>query len=51
MKIGVDARLLERKMTGVGRYLLNILKYIPKSQKKWEKGDTKESKKTLLKKN
>jgi len=29
MKIGIDARLLERKMTGVGRYLLNILKYIP----------------------
>jgi glycosyltransferase involved in cell wall biosynthesis len=29
MKIGVDARLLERKMTGVGRYLLNILKNLP----------------------
>lgn len=29
MKIGIDARLLERKMTGVGRYLSNILKYIP----------------------
>ena len=29
MRIGVDARLLERKMTGVGRYLLNILRHIP----------------------
>lgn len=29
MCIGVDARLLERKMTGVGRYLLNILRHIP----------------------
>lgn len=29
MRIGIDARLLERKMTGVGRYLLNILKHIP----------------------
>ena len=29
MKIGIDTRLLERKMTGIGRYLLNILKYIP----------------------
>lgn len=28
MRIGIDARLLERKMTGVGRYLLNILRYI-----------------------
>ena len=29
MRIGIDARLLEKKMTGVGRYLLNILKNIP----------------------
>ena len=29
MRIGIDARLLERKMTGIGRYLLNILKHIP----------------------
>jgi hypothetical protein len=28
MKIGIDVRVLERKMTGVGRYLLNILKHI-----------------------
>lgn len=30
MRIGIDARLLERKMTGIGRYLLNILRCIPK---------------------
>lgn len=29
MRVGIDDRLSERKMTGVGRYLLNILKYIP----------------------
>lgn len=29
MRIGIDIRVLEKKMTGVGRYLLNILKYIP----------------------
>lgn len=29
MKIGIDSRLLERKMTGIGRYLLNILNYLP----------------------
>jgi len=29
MRIGVDIRVLERKMTGVGRYILNILKHIP----------------------
>jgi glycosyltransferase involved in cell wall biosynthesis len=29
MKIGIDVRVLERKMTGVGRYLLNILKNLP----------------------
>lgn len=33
MKIGIDARLLERKMTGIGRYLLNILRYIPEGDK------------------
>ena len=30
MRVGIDARLLEKKMTGVGRYLFNILKHIPK---------------------
>jgi len=29
MKIGIDVRVLEIKMTGVGRYLLNILKNLP----------------------
>jgi len=29
MKIGVDARILERPMTGVGRYLSNLLKHLP----------------------
>jgi glycosyltransferase involved in cell wall biosynthesis len=29
MKIGIDARLLERKMTGIGRYLENIVERIP----------------------
>jgi len=33
MKIGIDARLLERKMTGIGRYLAGILKYISKVDK------------------
>ncbi len=28
MKIGIDARLLERDMTGIGRYLANIVRYI-----------------------
>ncbi len=29
MNIGIDARLLERRMTGIGRYLANIVRYIP----------------------
>ncbi|MBT8377877.1 MAG: glycosyltransferase family 4 protein [Ignavibacteria bacterium] len=29
MRIGIDARLLERKMTGIGRFLSNILKELP----------------------
>jgi glycosyltransferase involved in cell wall biosynthesis len=29
MKIGIDARLLERRMTGIGRYLENIVRHIP----------------------
>lgn len=29
MNIGIDARVLERKMTGIGRYLLDLLKHIP----------------------
>jgi glycosyltransferase involved in cell wall biosynthesis len=29
MKIGIDARTLEKKMTGIGRYLLDMLKCIP----------------------
>lgn len=29
MKIGIDARVLDRKMTGTGRYLLNLLNGIP----------------------
>ncbi|MCL4358486.1 hypothetical protein M1525_01590 [Patescibacteria group bacterium] len=28
MRIGIDARVLERKMTGVGRYVLNLIKNI-----------------------
>lgn len=28
MRIGIDARLLEKRMTGIGRYLSGILKYI-----------------------
>lgn len=30
MKIGIDARVLDRKMTGTGRYLKNLLEGIPK---------------------
>lgn len=30
MKIGIDARVLDRKITGTGRYLLNILNELPK---------------------
>ncbi|MCZ7603604.1 MAG: glycosyltransferase family 1 protein [Ignavibacteriales bacterium] len=30
MKIGIDARVLDRKMTGVGRYLKNLIDGIPK---------------------
>jgi glycosyltransferase involved in cell wall biosynthesis len=29
MKIGIDARVLDRPITGTGRYLLNILKELP----------------------
>ncbi len=29
MKVGIDARLLERKMTGIGRYVFNLVKNIP----------------------
>lgn len=29
MNIGIDARLLERQMTGIGRFLSNILKELP----------------------
>ena len=29
MRIGIDARVLDRQMTGTGRYLLNILKELP----------------------
>lgn len=29
MKIGIDARLLERRMTGIGRYVENIVSHIP----------------------
>ncbi len=30
MKIGIDGRVLEKPMTGIGRYLLNILNELPK---------------------
>ncbi|MHA1291718.1 MAG: glycosyltransferase family 4 protein [Promethearchaeota archaeon] len=30
MNIGIDVRLLEKKMTGIGRFLNGILKFIPK---------------------
>jgi glycosyltransferase involved in cell wall biosynthesis len=33
MNIGIDARLLGGRITGIGRYLLNILKYIPEFDK------------------
>src|SRR5690606_11584920 len=29
MNIGIDARLLERKITGIGRFLINFLKELP----------------------
>jgi len=29
MNIGIDARVLEKKMTGIGRYLFSLLKHIP----------------------
>ena len=29
MNIGIDARVLEKKMTGIGRFLLDLLKHIP----------------------
>ncbi|MGA7160721.1 MAG: glycosyltransferase family 1 protein [Bacteroidota bacterium] len=29
MNIGIDARVLERKMTGIGRYLQDLLRHIP----------------------
>lgn len=34
MNIGIDARILERRMTGVGRFLSNILKGLPAADKK-----------------
>src|SRR3989339_590765 len=34
MNIGIDARLLERRMTGIGRVLMNLLQEIPKYDKK-----------------
>ena len=37
MKIGIDASILVRKkMTGINRYLRNLLKYIPEVDKKNE---------------
>lgn len=36
MRIGIDARILDRKMTGVGRYLKNLLDGIPRVDKKNE---------------
>ncbi len=36
MKIGVDARLLERKMTGIGRYLDGLVSHIPECDAKNE---------------
>lgn len=33
MNIGIDARLLERKMTGIGRFLSDILKELPSLDK------------------
>lgn len=29
MKIGIDARLLERRMTGIGRYIANLVRHLP----------------------
>jgi glycosyltransferase involved in cell wall biosynthesis len=29
MKIGIDARLLNERITGITRYLINVLKYLP----------------------
>ena len=34
MRIGIDGRVLEKKMTGIGRYLLNILEELPSYDKK-----------------
>src|SRR4030042_3690610 len=34
MNIGIDARLLERKITGIGRVLLMILKELPRIDSK-----------------
>ncbi len=34
MNIGIDARLLERKMTGIGRFLSDILKELPSQDNK-----------------
>jgi glycosyltransferase involved in cell wall biosynthesis len=34
MNIGIDARLLERKMTGIGRVLMMILKELPQNDNK-----------------
>jgi len=31
MRIGIDARVLDRSITGTGRYLLNILRELPKT--------------------
>lgn len=34
MRIGIDTRLLSGNMTGISRYLWNVIKYIPKFDKK-----------------
>ncbi len=36
MRIGIDARVLDRTITGTGRYLLNILKELPNHDRKNE---------------
>jgi glycosyltransferase involved in cell wall biosynthesis len=36
MKIGVDARLLEREMTGIGRFLIGVLDSVPELDKENE---------------
>jgi hypothetical protein len=36
MRIGIDARLLERKITGIGRFLINLLENFPKYDKENE---------------